>query len=55
MEKAAAIMSDKVLVEGVVSNLSRVAEDTESGMVGVEKGSHLKESNSAHGGRRSTL
>ena len=49
MEKAGAIMSNQVFVEGVVSDLSRVAQDKESVGVGVEKGGHLEESNSLHG------
>ena len=49
MEKASAIMADEVLVEGVVSDLGRVAQEMESIGVGVEKGGYLEEGNGAHG------
>ena len=52
VEKADPILSNNVCLEGIVSDLGRMAEDAKANMVRVEDGSHLEESNSMHGGRK---
>ena len=52
VEKVGSILSDNVHLEGIVSDLGRMAKDAKADMVRVEDGSHLEESYSMHGGRK---
>ena len=51
VDEVGPILSDNVHLEGIVSDLGRMAKDVKADMVRVEDGSHLKESNSTHGGQ----